>query len=92
MQDLDQIDELDETNPWGIPIHHDGPYEAANAQVNKRAGNRVPLGLANNGLYNAHALQANGQVLHKSSSYVVYFIDLCSIRPTYLLKFRQACL
>ena len=63
MQDLDQIDELDETNPWGIPIHHDGPYEAANAQVNKRAGNRVPLGLANNGLYNAHALQANGQVL-----------------------------
>jgi len=65
LQDLDQIDELDETNPWGIPIHHGGPYEAVNAQVNKRVGNRLP----NNGLYNMHALQANGQVLHKSSAY-----------------------
>jgi hypothetical protein len=67
VQDLDQIDVLDETNPWGIRIHHDGPYEAVNAQVNKRAGH-VPLGLASsNGLYNAHGLQANGQVLHKFS-------------------------
>ena len=64
MQDLDQIDVLDETNPWGIRIHHDGPYEAVKVQVNKRAGH-VPLGLAsNNGPYNA---QANGQVLHKFS-------------------------
>ncbi|KAF8807764.1 hypothetical protein BYT27DRAFT_7256318 [Phlegmacium glaucopus] len=53
---LDQIDELDETNPWGIPIHHDGPYEVVHAQVNKRVGNPVPLGL-----YNMHAFQANGQ-------------------------------
>ena len=64
MQDLDLIDVLDETNPWGIRIHHDGPYEAVNVQVNKRAGH-VPLGLAsNNRPYNA---QANGQVLHKFS-------------------------
>jgi hypothetical protein len=61
VQDLDQIDVLDETNPWGIRIHHDGPYEAVNVQVNKRAGH---LGLASsNGLYNAHALQANNQVI-----------------------------
>lgn len=26
---LDRIDELDETNPWGIGFHHGGPYEAA---------------------------------------------------------------
>lgn len=25
---LDRIDELDETNPLGIPVHHGGPYEA----------------------------------------------------------------
>jgi hypothetical protein len=68
-QDLDQIDVLDETNPWGIRIHHDGPYEVVNGQVNKRAGH-TPLGLASsNGLYNEHALQANGQVLHKFSNH-----------------------
>jgi Pal1 cell morphology protein len=62
VQDLDQIDQLDETNPWGIRIHHDGPYEAANSQVNKRAGH-VPLGLASsNAVYNTLALQANYQV------------------------------
>jgi hypothetical protein len=67
VQDLDQIDVLDETNPWGIRIHHDGPYEAVNVQVNKRAGH-VPLGLSN-GLYNAHGLQVNDQVLHKFSTH-----------------------
>jgi hypothetical protein len=68
VQDLDQIDELDETNPWGIRIHHDGPYEAANVQINKRAGH-VPLGLSSsNALYNAHASQANHQVLHTFST------------------------
>ncbi len=29
VKDLDSIDELDETNPWGIALHHGGPYEAA---------------------------------------------------------------
>ena len=69
VQDLDQIDVLDETNPWGIRIHHDGPYEAVNVQVNKRAGH-VPLGLASsNELYNAHGLQANDQVLRKFNTH-----------------------
>ncbi|KAG6911581.1 hypothetical protein DXG01_011884 [Tephrocybe rancida] len=27
--ELDRIDELDESNPAGLPLHHDGPYEAA---------------------------------------------------------------
>ncbi|KAG6817711.1 hypothetical protein H0H87_004502 [Tephrocybe sp. NHM501043] len=27
--ELDRIDELDETNPAGLPLHHNGPYEAA---------------------------------------------------------------
>lgn len=27
-RDLDRIDELDETNPLGFAMHHDGPYEA----------------------------------------------------------------
>jgi hypothetical protein len=63
VQDLDQIDELDETNPWGIPIHHDGPYEVAKVPANKRVGGHVPLGLANaNGSHNMHLHQ-----VHKSS-------------------------
>lgn len=70
--DLDQIDQLDETNPWGIRIHHDGPYEAANIQVNKRAGH-VPLGLASrNERYNTLGLQANYQVLYKFSAHDVF--------------------
>lgn len=73
MQDLDQIDELDGTNPWGIRIHHDGPYEAANLQVFKRVSSHVPLGLASsNGLHNVHALQANGQVPHNVYSDLLY--------------------
>ncbi|KAG6854222.1 hypothetical protein C0991_009240 [Blastosporella zonata] len=27
--ELDRIDELDESNPAGLPLHHNGPYEAA---------------------------------------------------------------
>lgn len=73
VQALDQIDELDETNPWGIRIHHDGPYEAANVQDNKRAGN-FPLGLAGSSkLYNAnvHALPANHEVSRTSLALTV---------------------
>ena len=71
LQDLDQIDVLDETNPWGIRIHHDGPYEVVNGQVNKRAGH-APLGLASsNALYNENALQglANDKVIQKFSNH-----------------------
>ena len=80
-QDLDQIDELDETNPWGIRVHHDGPYEAANVQVFKRVASHTPFG--NNGQYNMLALQANGQVLFNSCHYVVYLVYLCSCQ-TYI--------
>jgi len=34
-QDLDRIDELDETNPFGQAIHHGGPYEAVSRIVQK---------------------------------------------------------
>ncbi|KAF8203030.1 hypothetical protein BJ912DRAFT_337677 [Pholiota molesta] len=37
LNDLDRIDELDETNPWGISLHHGGPYEAA-VQAIRRGG------------------------------------------------------
>jgi hypothetical protein len=30
-RELDRIDELDETDPFGSAIHHKGPYEAINA-------------------------------------------------------------
>ncbi|KAI9452551.1 hypothetical protein BJY52DRAFT_905847 [Lactarius psammicola] len=33
--DLDSIDELDETNPYGINVHHKGPYEAVAAILNE---------------------------------------------------------
>ncbi|KAI9444723.1 hypothetical protein H4582DRAFT_2052985 [Lactarius indigo] len=35
LADLDSIDELDETNPYGINIHHKGPYEAVAAILNE---------------------------------------------------------
>jgi len=34
-QDLDRIDELDETNPFGQAVHHGGPYEAVSRIVQK---------------------------------------------------------
>ncbi|KXN86777.1 hypothetical protein AN958_09658 [Leucoagaricus sp. SymC.cos] len=36
-QDLDRIDELDETNPFGRAVHHGGPYEAISKFVQKDA-------------------------------------------------------
>ncbi|KAH8997222.1 hypothetical protein EDB92DRAFT_1392298 [Lactarius akahatsu] len=35
LADLDSIDELDETNPYGINLHHKGPYEAVAAILNE---------------------------------------------------------
>lgn len=34
-QDLDRIDELDETNPFGAAVHHGGPYEVISRFVQK---------------------------------------------------------
>ncbi|KAG5654731.1 hypothetical protein H0H81_007487 [Sphagnurus paluster] len=31
--ELDRIDELDESNPLGLPVHHGGPYEAAHRPI-----------------------------------------------------------
>jgi len=36
-QDLDRIDELDETNPFGQAVHHGGPYEAVSRIVQEDA-------------------------------------------------------
>ncbi|KAF8973593.1 hypothetical protein BDZ97DRAFT_378851 [Flammula alnicola] len=60
-QDLDRIDELDETNPWGISLHHGGPYEAA-VQALRRGENRMPLGFSNGGIndYHKQAMHAHG--------------------------------
>ena len=33
--DLDPIDEMDRTNPYGINVHHKGPYEAVAAILNE---------------------------------------------------------
>lgn len=52
LQDLDRIDELDESNPLGIALHHGGPYEAV-------------LGFSNNGHFYEHhdrTLQTVGDV------------------------------
>ncbi|KAF8167716.1 hypothetical protein B0H34DRAFT_803851 [Crassisporium funariophilum] len=57
IQDLDKIDELDETNPWGIALHHGGPYEAA-AQALKKGGSAMP---SNNGSYQKFPFHANGK-------------------------------
>jgi hypothetical protein len=33
--DLDPVDEMDKTNPYGINVHHKGPYEAVAAILNE---------------------------------------------------------
>jgi len=71
-QDLDRIDELDETSPWGISLHHGGPYEAA-VQAIRRSDHRMPLGILNStgraNEYHKQAMLAYGNVrLHISSS------------------------
>ncbi|KAI0041893.1 hypothetical protein FA95DRAFT_636845 [Auriscalpium vulgare] len=45
LKDLDSIDELDETTPYGIAVHHKGPYEAIAAML----GQRRPLELSPDG-------------------------------------------
>ena len=35
-RELDMIDELDETNPSGVSLHHGGPYEAIQKMVISR--------------------------------------------------------
>jgi hypothetical protein len=41
--DLDTIDELDRTNPYGINVHHKGPYEAIAAILNEATPIDSPL-------------------------------------------------
>ncbi|KAG6832515.1 hypothetical protein H0H92_000144 [Tricholoma furcatifolium] len=44
--ELDRIDELDESHPSGLPLHHMGPYEAAKKQLHRRnlsEGTSVPI-------------------------------------------------
>jgi hypothetical protein len=70
--DLDRIDELDETSPLGISLHHGGPYEAA-VQAVRRSDHRMPLGILNGAgranEFHRQALLAHGNVrLHISSS------------------------
>ncbi|GLB35970.1 hypothetical protein LshimejAT787_0302580 [Lyophyllum shimeji] len=33
--ELDRIDELDESNPLGLPLHHGGPYEAVQKSISQ---------------------------------------------------------
>ncbi|KAF5385145.1 hypothetical protein D9615_001360 [Tricholomella constricta] len=40
--ELDRIDELDESNPLGLPLHHRGPYEAVQKAVNQESKERGP--------------------------------------------------
>lgn len=61
--ELDKIDELDETNPWGVALHHGGPYEAALKVIKPEKG-RTPLGISNggSGTYHNQAMKAHGHV------------------------------
>ncbi|KAF5312356.1 hypothetical protein D9619_002904 [Psilocybe cf. subviscida] len=59
--ELDKIDELDETSPWGVALHHGGPYEAALRVIKPEKG-RTPLGISNGGAgtYHNQAMKAHG--------------------------------
>lgn len=64
-RDLDRIDELDESSPLGISLHHGGPYEAA-VQAIRRSDRRMPLGMLNGtgraNEYHRQAMLAHGNV------------------------------
>jgi hypothetical protein len=70
-RDLDRIDELDETSPWGISLHHGGPYEAAVRAI-RHSDRKVPLGILNGGgaasEYHRQAMLAHGNVSTTISS------------------------
>ena len=71
-QDLDRIDELDESNPLGVALHHGGPYEIAVQALRRNAGNGLPLGLGSNfGDYPRQAMHAHGNVVSFSFSAVL---------------------
>lgn len=69
--DLDRIDELDETNPWGIALHHGGPYEAAVQAIREKDKNIY----AGYGSYHRGVPQS-GDNVNISSVYFNSFIDL----------------
>lgn len=63
-QDLDRIDELDESNPLGVALHHGGPYEIAVQALRRNAENRMPLGFGSGNLndYPRQAIHAHANV------------------------------
>lgn len=58
LENLDRIDELDETNPWGIGFHHGGPYEAAAEAIRGKVQKVFP----GHGSYNRGAPHSNDNV------------------------------
>ncbi|KAF9056557.1 hypothetical protein BJ165DRAFT_535249 [Panaeolus papilionaceus] len=68
LSDLDRIDELDNSNPWGVSLHHGGPYEAAVKAIRRGAktGERkIPLGIQGHGHmhdYHRRAMEAHGNM------------------------------
>jgi hypothetical protein len=53
-RDLDPIDELDESNPLGLSLHHGGPYEA----IKKLSQQQVHLAF-HSFIFSSHLLQMN---------------------------------
>jgi len=81
IQDLDRIDELDETNPWGIALHHTGPYEAA-VQAIRKTDKKVFPGY---GSYHRGVPQPSDNV-NISFVYFISFIDDLFYRIMHLLR------
>jgi hypothetical protein len=69
-RELDMIDELDETNPSGVALHHGGPYEAiqkvtpSRAQVQRTAHAVSSLGY---GRIISKDQRSDNQILDKSA-------------------------
>ncbi|KAH9486564.1 4-coumarate--CoA ligase-like 1 [Psilocybe cubensis] len=81
--DLDRIDELDDTNPWGISLHHKGPYEAA-TQALKSSNSSAIWGTGTSAFsdYPRQALHAHGNV----SIYLVVRVYILLIVSTTALR------
>jgi len=71
-RELDMIDELDETNPSGVALHHGGPYEAIQKATASRAqAQRTAYAVSLTSLLSHHLhskdQRSDNQILDKSA-------------------------
>lgn len=85
-RELDRIDELDETDPFGIGSHHRGPYEAITAILGGAPDNAAGMGAGvNSGLFPKK--QRSKRVCTFTSESIEGSLNVYSYQPTQSVQF-----